>query len=281
MKKGIWETDYKPDWCPGCGNHSLWQALKQTLDGLGVDPGETVVVAGIGCHGHVCNFTKVSSFEGLHGRPIPLATGIKLANHKLTVIVSTGDGDCLGEGGNHFLHAARRNHGLVCLIHDNASYSLTTGQASPTSPSGYKSKSTPFGKIEEAINPISLAIAAGATFVSRGFVGEPAHLSELMKAAIEHRGFALVDALQPCVVFNKELTHEFYQKRVYKLEKPESNRVRAFEKSLEWGERIPIGIFYQEKGGSFEEKIGRIKEKTLKEQPLRNFDWQRLIEEFY
>jgi 2-oxoglutarate ferredoxin oxidoreductase subunit beta len=276
-----YETGVIPNWCPGCGNFGLWQALKEALVDLRVDPGEAVLVAGIGCHGHINNFTKVSSFEGLHGRPIPVATGVKLANGALRVIVSTGDGDCLGEGGNHFVHAARRNHDITVLIHDNASYSLTTGQASPTSPAGYPSKSTPFGKIEEPLNPIALAIASGATFVARGFVGDAAHLKDLMKKAIAHRGFSVVDVLQPCVVFNKEFTFEYYQKRVWKIEKPDQEREKAFGRALIWGERIPIGVFYEEKSLSYEEKVERIREKSLVRQPLGNFDWEKLTEEFY
>jgi 2-oxoglutarate ferredoxin oxidoreductase subunit beta len=276
-----YETGVVPNWCPGCGNYGLWQALKQAFWELRLNLGETVIVAGIGCHGHLNNFTQVSSFEGLHGRPIPVAVGIKLANHQLRVIVSTGDGDCLGEGGNHFIHAARRNHDLAVLIHDNASYSLTTGQASPTSPVGYQSKSTPQGKIEKRLNPLSLAIAAGATFVSRGFVGNESHLTRLFKAAINHRGFAVVDILQPCVVFNKQLTFDYYRQRLVEIKKPLSDRALAFRESLKWDDKIAIGIFYQEETPSYEEKVEPIREKSLISQPFKNFDWQKLTEEFY
>lgn len=276
-----YETKIAPNWCPGCGNYGLWQALKQALVELKLDPGETVLVAGIGCHGHINNFTKISSFEGLHGRPIPVAVGIKLANHRLKVIVSTGDGDCLGEGGNHFIHAARRNHDLTVIIHDNASYSLTTGQASPTSPSGYLSKSTPFGKIEEAINPLALAISSGATFVSRGYSGDIPHLTQVMKAAVRHSGFSVVDVLQPCVVFNKMFTFDYFKRRVYKVDKSYQDKSSAWMKAWEWGDKIPLGVFYEEKTISYEEKIDLGKKKSLVNQPLKNFDWQKLTQEYY
>ena len=275
------ETGYQPNWCPGCGNFRLMSALKSALVELSLDPGEVVLVAGIGCHGHINNFTRVSSFEGLHGRPIPLATGIKLGNRNLKVIVSTGDGDCLGEGGNHFIHAANRNHDLTVIIHDNLSYSLTTGQSSPTSPLGYRSKSTPLGKIEKALNPLSLAISAGATFVSRGFSGDVPHLTSLIKEAISHPGFALIDVLQPCVIFSKEFSFDYYRERVYKLDQPLNDRTLAFAKSLEWGDKIPIGVFYQEKSKSFEEKVEQLAKGSLKDQPIKNFDWEKLTKEFY
>ncbi|HUW22295.1 MAG TPA: 2-oxoacid:ferredoxin oxidoreductase subunit beta [Candidatus Bathyarchaeia archaeon] len=276
-----YETGVTPNWCPGCGNFGLWQALKQAVAELGLDPGEIVIVAGIGCHGHINNFTQVSSFEGLHGRPIPLATGIKSANHDLKVIVSTGDGDCLGEGGNHFIHASRRNHDITVLIHNNASYSLTTGQSSPTSPAGYKSKSTPYGKTEEALNPLALALSAGATFVSRGFVGDVPHLTDLMKAAIQHPGFAVVDILQPCVVFNKEFTFEYYRQRVYKLERTSTERSLALKEVLARNDKIGLGIFYQSKEPSYEEKVQLTKQKALVNQPLKNYNWRKLSNEFY
>ncbi|MBN1263681.1 MAG: 2-oxoacid ferredoxin oxidoreductase [Candidatus Pacebacteria bacterium] len=276
-----YETKVTPNWCPGCGNFGLWQALKQTLVDLRADPGETVLVAGIGCHGHMNNFTKISSFEGLHGRPIPIAVGIKLANHRLQVIVSTGDGDCLGEGGNHFVHACRRNHDLVVLIHNNSSYSLTTGQASPTSSLGYQSKSTPEGKKVEALDPALLALASGATFVSRGFSGDVPHLQEILKAAIKHRGLAVVEVLQPCVVFNKDQTFDYYRQRIKKLARPYLKRGGAIRACLAKNGRIPIGIFYQQKKPSFESRLDQIRKKPLVRQSLRNFDWDKLTGEFY
>ena len=262
MKLKDWQTDYPPNWCPGCGNFGLWQAFKQALVELDKDPGGTVLVAGIGCHGHINNFTRISSFEGLHGRPIPVAVGIKLANHKLDVIVSTGDGDCLGEGGNHFLHVCRRNHDLTVMIHNNASYSLTTGQTSPASPQGYISKSTPEGKLEPALNPLAVALGAGATFVARGFTGNIPQLTEILKASISHQGVAIVDILQPCAVFNKEFTLDYFKSRVKSTEVAKT-RTEAFEKVSVWGNEIFTGIFYQEAGAAYENQVPGLKNGPL------------------
>src|SRR3989344_4710470 len=156
-----------PNWCPGCGNFTIWAAFKNACVKKGWDNTNSVLVAGIGCHGHILNFTKITSVEGLHGRAIPVATGIKMVNNNLNVFVFTGDGDCLAEGGNHFIHACRRNHNLTIIIHNNALYSLTTGQACPTTPLGEKTKSTPFGNLDNPLNPVALAIVSGATFVAR------------------------------------------------------------------------------------------------------------------
>lgn len=275
------ETSRVPDWCPGCGNFGLWQALKQALVDLKLSPDETILVAGIGCHGHMNNFTKVTSFEGLHGRPIPLATGIKIANPGLKVLISTGDGDCLGEGGNHLLHASLRNDNLTVILHNNSSYSLTTGQASPTSPSGYLSKSTPCGKISPAFNPVALTLAAGATFVARGFAGDVDHLKSLFISAISHPGFAFIDVLQPCVVFNKVLTFEFYRQHIVKLEKPFSSRSKALTAVTCPSEKIPIGVFLQEKGPSFEEKIDHLADKKITKKPLSFKDLDKIAQPFF
>lgn len=279
MKIADWQTSYLPNWCPGCGNYGLWQALKQALVELEKDPGETVLVAGIGCHGHINNFTRCSSFEGLHGRPIPVAVGLKLANHQLTVIVSTGDGDCLGEGGNHLLHVCRRNHDLTVMIHNNASYSLTTGQTSPASPQGYVSKSTPEGKLEPALNPLAVAISAGATFVARGFTGDISQLTQILKAAITHRGTAVVDILQPCVVFNKQFTPDYFKSRVRPIEKVQT-RSEAFAKALVWGDEIPTGIILAQEAPVYEDQVENLKKGPLvARKPSLNRDL--LLKEFY
>jgi 2-oxoglutarate ferredoxin oxidoreductase subunit beta len=258
----VYTTGIKPTWCPGCGNFGLWTGLKNALKQEEVKPWEAVVVAGIGCHAHLVNFTETNGFIGLHGRPLPVARGIKLANPELLVIVSTGDGDCLGEGGNHYLHTARGNHDIVVLIHDNQVYGLTTGQTSPTSLQDFQSKSTPLGNPDKPINPIALALASGATYVARGFAGEVKHLTELMVGAIQHKGFAVVDVLQPCVSFNKLNTFKYFKERVYCLEEEKyqpDNRLKALERSLEWGKRIPLGLFYQEEKPAFHERVGQTK----------------------
>ncbi len=224
------------------------------------------MVAGIGCHGHIVNFIKLTSFEGLHGRALPLAGGIKLANHNLNVFVFTGDGDGLSEGGNHFIHAARRNQDLTVILHDNAIYALTTGQTSPRSPQGFKSKSTPQGNIEEPLHPLRLALAAGATFLARSYAGNIPHLSQMIIEANNHRGFALIQVLQPCVTFNRIYTHEFYQQNMYELDKKydPTDKNAAFLKTLEWDEKqIPIGVIYREERPTYEEQITQLQTETL------------------
>jgi 2-oxoglutarate ferredoxin oxidoreductase subunit beta len=276
-------TPCSPNWCPGCGNLAIWGAFKNAAVSEGWDNSNTVLVAGIGCHGHIVNFIRLTSFEGLHGRAIPVASGIKLANHKLNVFVFTGDGDCLAEGGNHFMHACRRNINLTVLLHDNAIYGLTTGQTSPTSPHGYKSKSTPEGNIDNPINPLALAISAGATFVARGYAGDIAGLAKLIISANRHQGFAVLDILQPCVTFNKEYSHTFYRDNVYQLDAGHDvkNKEAAFAKALEWGEKkIPLGIFYQVEQPTYESQIPQIAEKPLIDNSPERKDLKELFEKF-
>jgi len=276
-------TPCSPNWCPGCGNLAIWGAFKNAAVSEGWDNSNTVLVAGIGCHGHIVNFIQLTSFEGLHGRAIPVASGIKLANHRLNVFVFTGDGDCLAEGGNHFMHACRRNINLTVLLHDNAIYGLTTGQTSPTSPHGYKSKSTPEGNIDNPINPLALAISAGATFVARGYAGDIAGLAKLIISANRHQGFAVLDILQPCVTFNKEYSHTFYRDNVYQLDAGHDvkNKEAAFAKALEWGEKkIPLGIFYQVEQPTYESQIPQIAEKPLIDNSPERKDLKELFEKF-
>lgn len=283
------DTGVSPTWCPGCGNYATFAALKKALIELGVLPHETVVAYGIGCHGHMVNFLNTYGFEGLHGRPLPLAQGIKLANHDLTVIASTGDGDCLGEGGNHFTHAARRNIDFTVILHDNQSYSLTTGQTSPTSETGYKSKSTPFGNLDIPINPVSLALVSHASFVARGFSADLSHLTKLFKAAITHKGFAVVDVLQPCVIFNKVNTVEFFQQRVEKIE-PAETCEEALKLAMQWPSepgaefakdtKIPIGIFYAKERPTLESQLPQLKKGALVKQDIYNRDIDPLLEKF-
>ena len=266
-------TQCSPTWCPGCGNIAIWGAFKNAAVQKGWDNTNTAIVAGIGCHSHLINFTKLTSFEGLHGRAIPVATGIKLVNHKLNVFVFTGDGDCLGEGGNHFVHACRRNHNISIFIHDNAIYGLTTGQTSPTSPHGYKSKSTPEGNIDNPINPLTLALASGATFVARGYAGDIPTLTQLMIGANEHKGIAVLDILQPCVTFNKLYTHTYYQENIYQLGQDHNpkDKEEAFKKALEWEPKyIPVGVFYQVEEPTYESQLPQIADRSLIEiQPER------------
>ncbi|MCK4702106.1 2-oxoacid:ferredoxin oxidoreductase subunit beta, partial [Candidatus Bathyarchaeota archaeon] len=234
-------------WCPGCGNFAILMTVKQALVDLGLRREEVVAVTGIGCHGKFTNYINVNGIHTIHGRVLPAATAIKLANHSLTVLGFAGDGDAFNIGLGHFAHAARRNVDITYLIHDNLIYGLTTGQMSPTSKKGFVTKTSPRGSFEPGVNPLTQALTGDATFVARTFAGEPKHMAEVLKKAIQHEGFALVDVLQPCVTWNRVNTYQFYKERVYKLE-DEGHEAgdfnAAYEKSLEWGERIPIGVFY-------------------------------------
>lgn len=258
-------TTIKPTWCPGCGNYGIWMALKGAIAKANVPHEKVVIVYGVGCHGNMRDWMHVYGVEGLHGRAIPMAQGIKLANPELTVIVVSGDGDCLGEGGNHFLHASKRNPDITVMIHDNQVYGLTTGQASPTAKKGFKTKSTPEGSVDEPVNPLALTMIAGGTFAARGFAGDLGHLTDTMAAAITHKGFSVVDVLQPCVTFDKVHTYQWYRDRVYKLDGGHNpaDRGAALARSLEWGDKIPLGVFYEESRETSEDR-----ESALRNGPL-------------
>lgn len=280
------ESPRAPTWCPGCGDFAIWRSLKLALAEEKQEPHESVIVYGIGCSGNMADKMRVYGFHGLHGRALPAAEGIKLANHRLPVVVIGGDGDGYGEGLSHFLHTVRGNHDLTYLVHNNAVYGLTKGQTAPTSGKGFRSNSTPAGVIEEPVNPIALAIAAGATFVARGFSADVAHLTGLLLAGFHHRGFALIDVLQPCVTFNHLNTYEYYRKRVYKLEEASGyapkDRHAAFRHALEWGDRIPIGIFYQdEERPAYHEELPQLANGARVDQPVDDADLAPLFEEFY
>jgi 2-oxoglutarate ferredoxin oxidoreductase subunit beta len=237
-----------PDWCPGCGDFGVLHALKQDIAELGLYPNEVLTVSGIGCSSNLPGYINTYGMHTLHGRALAVATGAQLANHRLKVIVTGGDGDGYGIGGNHFLHTMRRNVDLTYIVMDNQVYGLTTGQVSPTSIKGMKTKSTPFGSVENQVNPIPLAIAGGATYVARGFTGQIRHLTELIKGGIQHKGFALIDTFSPCVTFNKDNTHEFFKQRTRKLEDQAhdpTDFMHAMERGYEWGEEIPIGLFFK------------------------------------
>lgn len=277
------DTNKKKVWCPGCGNFGINTAIKQAFVKLGLEPSDILITYGIGCHGHMTNYLTAYEFEGLHGRALPLAQGVKLANKNLSVIAMAGDGDQLSEGGNHLIHAARRNIDITCIIHDNQVYGLTVGQASPTSQKSYKSRSTPEGAVEEPINPLALAIASGASFAARGFAGDVAHLTGLFAAAIKHKGFAVVDVLQPCVSFNYINTYSWFQKRVYKLGKNHNvtDKMAALKKALQPLKKIPLGVFYKKQKPIFESSVGLLKkDKPLIDYSIDNINIEKLLKEF-
>ncbi len=251
-------SGYNPTWCPGCGDFGIGISIKQAFVQLGYDPSSLAVVFGIGCSGNMNDFLNAYAIHSLHGRSIPNAIGLKLANHKLPVVAIVGDGDCYGEGGNHLLHACRGNHDITVIVHDNGVYGLTTGQVAPTAEKGFKSKSTPAGIIETPINPLSFTITSGATFVAQSFAGDAAHLSSMIKEAINHKGFSIVNVLQPCVTFNKINTYQYYLKRIYKLgaDYNPADFKGAVAKSLEMNEeKFPLGVIYKGERPAYHEQL--------------------------
>ncbi|BBD72970.1 2-oxoacid ferredoxin oxidoreductase subunit beta [Sulfodiicoccus acidiphilus] len=256
------------DWCPGCGDFGILSAEEMAIKELGLDPRKVVLVSGIGCSGKLPHFMRipVSGVHTLHGRALAFATGVKLANPELEVIVNAGDGDQLGIGAGHFVNAGRRNTDITVILHDNGVYGLTKGQAAPTLKRGEKTKSLPRPNINDAINPLAMAIAAGYTFVARAYAYDVKFLKDIMKAAIKHRGSAFIDVLQPCPTYNDINTKEWYEKRIYKMTDLDpvvkdvnetiDKMKQGIGRSYEWGDRIPIGIFYQnELVPTYEERI--------------------------
>ena len=261
-------TDYhsevKPTWCPGCGDWTISFGLMQALSSLGHHPHEVVITYDIGCSGNGADKIKAYTFKSLHGRALTTALGIKYANHNLPVIAIIGDGGMYWEGAAHWITLAQRNEDITVFVADNQIYGLTTGQTSPTTEVGCKTKTQPEGTLDEPVNPIATSIAAGATFVARAWVGDPVHMQEMMKAAINHRGFATVDILQTCVTFNHVNTLEYYRKRVYKLDEKNhdvTNKIKAYEKAEET-EKTPLGIFYQVNKPTIYDKYPSLKSKT-------------------
>lgn len=255
-------------WCPGCGNFGILNAVKKALVKLDKQPSEVLLCSGIGQAGKFPHYVRANVFNGLHGRSVPAAFAAKMANPKLTVFAIGGDGDMYGEGGNHLLHAMRRNIDITVLVHNNQVYGLTKGQASPTQAEGVKTNLQPEGVITRPLNPLTLAISQKCSWVGRGFSGKPDHLAELIQKAVENRGFSLLDILQPCVTFNKINTFAWYRSRVYELDSSynASDYHGAYDKAEEWGERIPIGVIYRNPAKSYHEYWPQLKERSLLDQ---------------
>ncbi len=242
------KAEVPPDWCPGCGDYGVLLVLQRACAELGLDNHNMMVVSGIGCSSNLPGFFKSYGMHSLHGRSLPVATGCKMGNHEMTVIATGGDGDGYGIGQGHFVHSMRRNVNMTYIVMNNSIYGLTTGQTSPTSEPGMKSKSTPNGNPEGQLNPLAIALAAGCGFVARGFSGDVNHLKSLYMQAIQHKGFSLIDVFSPCVTFNKQNTFGWYKERVYKLEDKGHNPAdwdAAMARSKEWGAQIPVGVFYK------------------------------------
>jgi len=238
-----------PDWCPGCGDFGVLAAVQKALVELQIPNHQVATVSGIGCSSNFPGFINTYGMHTLHGRSLPVASGLKMANHDLTVLVTGGDGDGFGIGAGHFVHAMRRNINLNYFVLDNQIYGLTTGQTSPTSRVGMKTKSNPYGNMDTPVNPVTLALSAGATFVGRGFSGDQKHLTELIKQAIQHKGFSFLDIFSPCVTYNKDNTFQWFRPRVKRLEDDptydSTTWITAMEKATVWGDEIPIGKFYE------------------------------------
>jgi 2-oxoglutarate ferredoxin oxidoreductase subunit beta len=278
-KKDDFLSDYENQWCPGCGNFGILNAMKDALTRRKIPPQKILIVSGIGQAAKTPHFMKCNMFHGLHGRALPLALGAKMANHDLNIIVNSGDGDCYGEGGNHFMHAIRRNTDLTLLVHNNQVYGLTKGQASPTSAYGMITTMQTQGVISDPFNGPLVALALGAGFVARGFTGNIKHLSDLIQQALKYKGFSLIDIMQPCVSFNKVNTYEWYTQRIYELPGPVPDSFdQAIALAGQGEDRIPIGIFYRKEKTDFTSRIPVLKSGPLVPRPYDPVALQALLD---
>lgn len=282
-------NDIRPTWCPGCGDYGIWNALKRAFVAANLEPHQVMMVTGIGCGSKMPDYMHINGLHTLHGRTVAVASGFKLAHHDIKVVCVHGDGDGYGEGGNHFLHAARRNIGIVDIIEDNHVYGLTKGQYSPTSRAGFVTATSPEGALDAPVKPLALAISQGATFVARGFSLDIAQLTDLIVQALDHRGYALIDVMQVCVSFNRQMSYDWYREHVYKVEDEghdPGDIMAAMAKALEYpgGERIPTGILYRtEELPTYEERLPALQTKALVAQPLQRApleQYQALLQEF-
>ena len=266
-----YKSEITPTWCPGCGDFAVLRGIHTALARLKIKSEHVVISSGIGCSSNLPGFVNAYGFHGLHGRSLPIANGIKLANTDLTVIATGGDGDGYGIGLGHFIHSMRRNINITYIVMNNQIYGLTTGQASPTSERGMLTKSTPSGLLEVPVNPIALALISGATYVSRGFSGNADHLSTIIENALSHKGFSLVDVLSPCVTYNKIQTYQWFRDRVYTLEDEEhdtNDLKQAISKSYEWESKIPLGVFYKADKPTYDGDEPALQDGPLVNQPL-------------
>lgn len=277
-------TEARPNWCPGCGNYGIQSALKKAFLQLDLQPHQIVMSTGIGCSSKIPHWVNVYGLHSLHGRCLPIAAGMKIANTELCVIAEGGDGDGYSEGMNHFMHACRRNVDFTYLVHNNGVFSLTTGQTSATGKQGFVSSSTPRGSIEPPFNPLALAISAGATFVARGFSGDMEQLRNLVVSAIEHRGFAFVDIMQVCVTYNPAKSYKWYKERVYRLEDnghDATDMTQALAAALDADSknRLSTGIFYEVDRPAYEDSLPQISKVPLVRQDIGNIKIEHLFDE--
>jgi 2-oxoglutarate ferredoxin oxidoreductase subunit beta len=282
IPKDYTNTIGKPNWCPGCGNFGIEAALKGAFAKLDLDPDNIAIVTGIGCGANSPYWFSTYGLVTLHGRSLPVATGAKLANHKLNVVAWSGDGDGYGIGMGHFIHSMRRNANIVYLVSNNTVYGLTKGQASPTAKKGTVTPSTPFGTPDPNINPLAIALSVGCSFVARGYAGNLPHLSNLIAEGIQHKGFAFIDILQPCVTYAKAQGYEYYQNLTYDLAAAghnSSDKKAALERAFEEPTKFPIGIFYKEQREVYEDAQPQFSKGPLVSHQITNIDIGPLFEE--
>lgn len=271
-----------PTWCPGCGNYGIWGAIKLGLNGSHYPKEKIAIFYDVGCSGNMADFNAYYGFHALHGRALPSAVGAKLANHELKVLVVIGDGGCYGEGGTHFLNLMRGNHDITVLVHDNHRYSLTTGQMSPTTGKGTKTKSTPEGSIEEPLNPIAIALSNHATFVAREFAGDIPKLGSRISEGLNHTGFALIDVLQPCPVFNPAQSYEWYREHMLSLEAEghnPQNRESAWKQAM-LEDKLPIGLFFKEEKPAYHQEVQTLTKQPLIKKSIARIDLAPALQEF-
>lgn len=276
-------TVAQPDWCPGCGNFGIQVAMKKAFASLDLDPDRIAVISDIGCSGKMPHWLNTYGLHSLHGRAVAAASGVKFANRDLHVVVTVGDGGAYGIGLNHLIQAIRRNIDLTVLVHNNMVYGLTKGQMTPTSRKGFKTPSSPFGAVEEPLNPVAIALAAGGSFVARGYAGDVTHLSMLIGEGIKHRGCALIDIFQPCVTFNKEQSYAYYLKKLYKLEEESGydrgNWEAAMQKARQ-DDRWPVGVFYQTERPTYEDEDPGRAAVPAADLPVNNIEISQLMERY-
>jgi 2-oxoglutarate/2-oxoacid ferredoxin oxidoreductase subunit beta len=274
------QPTHKNTWCPGCGNFGILSSLQKAIVEMNLNPKDTVIVSGIGCSSKLPHYLKTYAFETLHGRSLPVASGIKLANPKMTVIIAGGDGDGYGIGSAHLIHTARRNIDVCYITHDNEIYGLTKGQYSPTTKQGYISPTSPHGAIEVPLNPLALAIIAGATFVARGYANDIPRLTALIKEGVQHKGFALIDVMQPCVTWRKDLSYEFFKNNTYEPKNLNTSDKAAAIKFLlddAKGDKIAVGVFYKEQRPTYEDGLKVTDKKPVVKQNIDNIDVSKLL----
>lgn len=279
-------NNVKPNWCPGCGDFSIQAAIQRAAANVGLEPEQLAVVSGIGCSGRISGYINAYGLHGIHGRALPIAQGVKMANRELTVIASGGDGDGFAIGMGHTVHAIRRNINITYIVMDNQIYGLTKGQTSPRSAEGFKTKSTPEGSIESTLSPLEIALSAGATFVAQSFSSDLKQLTSLIEEGMKHEGFSLINVFSPCVTFNKINTYDWFKENIVNLDTipdyDSSNRIQAMTKLMETGGML-TGLIYQDKARkSYEDMVPGFRPESLAKQNIQitSEEFDKLVADF-